>query len=193
MAGSGTRTRGSKRLTGGAVGANQIRLAPRPGGGTWGLRANNGIRRYRPATADGQMSRIDRQIDRTMSDMVKEAKKVRDVVQRRKPELDRLSRQLERMNAQAIAARLSANTGKRIVASAELGAMGGRLGARAIQRRMQRAAAAAARGSQPAARAQGIYANQLAYMGTGKAKASKNNLQPGPSNTNGKPKRRRKR
>jgi len=62
-----------------------------------------------------------------------------------------------------------------------------------IQARAQRAADAAARGSKPARRAREIYANQLAFMGGGKAKAAKSNIQPGPRNTQGPPKRSRKR
>lgn len=113
-------------------------------------------------------------------------------IKAKKPEIDKLSRKLERMNAQAIERRLSSNKTDRFLSSIELGTIGGRSGAKAIQRRMQRAAdAAAGRGSKPASRAREIYANQLAFMGTGKPKAAKNNLRPGPRNTQGKPKRRR--
>jgi hypothetical protein len=62
-----------------------------------------------------------------------------------------------------------------------------------IARRADRAAAAAARGSKPAARALGIYDRQLApVLPKGKGKG-KNNLQPGPRNTKGAPKKKRRR
>jgi len=61
-----------------------------------------------------------------------------------------------------------------------------------IARRAQRAAAAAARGSKPAARAQAIYDRQLApVLPKGKGKG-RNNIKPGPSNTKGPPKKKRK-
>jgi len=61
-----------------------------------------------------------------------------------------------------------------------------------ITRRAQRAAAAAARGSKPAARAQAIYDDQLApRLPKGKGKG-RNNLRPGPRNTKGAPPKKRK-
>lgn len=67
-----------------------------------------------------------------------------------------------------------------------------RAGREVIQRRAGRAAAAAARGSKPAARALSIYDRQLApVLPKGKGKG-RNNLQPGPRNTKGAPKKKRK-
>jgi len=61
-----------------------------------------------------------------------------------------------------------------------------------IRERAKRAAAAAARGSKPAARASEIYDRILApVLPKGKGKA-RNNLRPGPNNTKGPPKRKRK-
>lgn len=62
-----------------------------------------------------------------------------------------------------------------------------------ITRRAQRAAAAAARGSKPATKAGEIYDRQLApILPKGKGKRAKNNLRPGPRNTQGPPKRKRR-
>lgn len=61
-----------------------------------------------------------------------------------------------------------------------------------IGRRAQRAAAAAARGSKPAAKAAAIYDNQLApRLPKGKGRG-RNSIKPGPNNTKGTPKRKRK-
>jgi hypothetical protein len=152
----------------------------------------NNVRPYRPATTDGKIGQLDRQIDSTMKGLAKETQKLSETIKRVKPEADRISRRLQRMNAQSIQNRLSKNNADRFVAGIELGAIGSRSGTKAIQRRMQRAADAASRGSKPAARAREIYGNQLAYMGTGKPKAAKNNLRPGPRNKQGPPKRARK-
>lgn len=63
-----------------------------------------------------------------------------------------------------------------------------------IRRRAARASAAAARGSAIGARASSIYANQLAFTGSGKPRrGAKNKIVPGPRNTQPpKPKRKRK-
>lgn len=139
------------------------------------------------------MGQIDRQIDRTMKDMASEVQRMRKAVKKARPEVDRIDRELQRMNAKAIAKRLSKRRIDREIAGIELGIMGGRSGAKAIQRRMQRAADAAARGSKPAARARQLYGNQLAYMGAGKPARAKSNIRPGPRNTQGPPKRKRTR
>jgi len=152
----------------------------------------NAIKPYRPATTGGKIGQLDRQIDSTMKGLANETKKLSETIKRVKPEADKISRRLQRMNAQSIQNRLSKNNADRFVAGVELGAIGSRSGTKAIQRRMQRAADAASRGSKPAARAREIYGNQLAYMGTGKPKAAKNNLRPGPRNKQGPPKRTRK-
>lgn len=111
-------------------------------------------------------------------------------VKAKRPMIDKMKRQLERQNARAMQQRLGKDKVDRMVAGIEIGVSGTKAGAKAIQRRMQRAADAAAKGSKPAARARSIYANQMAYMGAGKPKAARNNLRPGPRNTQGRPKRR---
>lgn len=148
---------------------------------------------FRPATMKGRIQRMERQMDREIKGIAEAGSVLRDALNRAKPELKSIERQLQRMNADALAKRLSPRRLDRDIAAIELGTMGGRSGAKAIQRRMERAAAAAARGSKPAAKARVIYANQLAYMGTGKPAKAKSNLRPGPRNTQGPPKKRRKR
>lgn len=152
----------------------------------------NNVKPYRPVTPDGQMGRSERKIDRSMKQLVDSARSIRQTLNARKPQIDKFDRQLQRMNAKAIAGRLKKGI-RGDIAGMELRIMGGKSGRKAIQRRMGRAAEAAARGSKPAAKAQQIYANQLAFMGSGKAKAGRNNFRPGPRNTTGTPKRKPKR
>jgi len=136
---------------------------------------------------------MDRQAERAVRDLDTEMKRLSDAVKSKRPRIDAMKRQLERQNARAMQQRIGKDKIDRMLAGVEIGISGTRPGAKAIQRRMQRAADAAARGSKPAARAREIYGNQLAYMGKGKPKAGKNNLRPGPRNTQGPPKRRRNR
>lgn len=156
-----------------------------------GLKAN-AIRTFNPKTPGLGIGQLDRRMDRRIDDfdkaLTKNMKELKDL----KPRVDKVSRKIQRMNAQAIQDRFSKNNADRFVAGVELNTIGGRMGAKAIQRRMQRAADAAKKGSKPAARAREIYGNQLAYMGPGKPKAAKNNLRPGPRNKQGPPKRTRK-
>ncbi len=65
-------------------------------------------------------------------------------------------------------------------------------GQNVIRRRAARATAAAARGSKPAAKAREIYGAQLASTGGKGRKVGRNSIQPGPSNTKGKPRKARK-
>jgi hypothetical protein len=164
--------------------SNGIRPTGRPG-------PRNSIRRYNPATPDGKFNQIDRQIDRTMKDMVNETKRLSRAVKKAKPSIDRMNRKLERSNARSIADRSKKGIDGEI-ARIELSTVGSGPGMKAIRRRAARAAEAAARGSKPARRAQEIYGNQMAGTGPGKPKAAKNNLRPGPRNTQGPPKKRRR-
>jgi len=159
----------------------------------WYQQPRSAVVPYRPVTLRGKLKQIDRQMDRTMKDAADAVRGLSDAVKKARPTLDRISWQIQRMNADAVAKRLSPRRIDRELAGIELGIVGGRSGAKAIQRRMERAAAAAARGSKPAARARVIYANQLAAMGPGKPPQGKNTIKPGPSNTKGTPKKRRKR
>lgn len=155
-----------------------------------GLKAN-AVRAFNPKSPRLQIDQLERQADRAIRDLDREMKRFSDAVKSRRPKIDAMKRQLERQNARAMQQRLGKDPIDRMLAGVELGVSGTKAGAKAIKRRMQRAAAAADRGSKPAARAREIYGNQMAYMGTGKPKAARNNLRPGPRNTQGPPKRRR--
>jgi hypothetical protein len=159
----------------------------------WYQRPRTAVVPYRPVTLRGRLKQIERQMDRSARDAVDAAKNLSDAVKKSRPKLDRISWQIQRMNADAIAKRFSSSRIDRELASIELGTIGGRSGAKAIRRRMGRAAAAAARGSRAAARARVIYGNQLAAMGPGKTSPGKNGIRPGPGNTKGTPRKRRKR
>lgn len=154
-----------------------------------GLKAN-AVRGFEPKSPMLRIGQLERQVERRIQDMDRSMKRASKEI---KPRADKLRNRLQRQNAKAISDRMSKNWVDRELSRIELGVAGGRPGAKAIQRRMQRAAAAASRGSKPAARARSIYANQLAYMGTGKPKAAKSNIRPGPRNTKGPPKRQRRR
>ena len=156
-------------------------------------RPRTAIKPYRPPTLGGRLRQIDRQMDREMKGMADAARQLGDAVSRSKSTLNAVQREIQRMNAKAIAGRLSPRRIEREIAGIELGIIGGRSGAKAIQRRMERAAAAAARGSKPAARARVIYGNQLAFMGAGKPVKGSNNLRPGPRNSSPPPKKKRQR
>jgi hypothetical protein len=149
------------------------------------------IKPYRPTTVKGRIKQIERQMDREMKGAVDATRQLSETIKKAQPGLDRARRRFERMNAQSIANRLSPNKIDRMIAGIELGTIGGRSGAGAIQRRMERAAAVAARGSRAGAKARVIYGNQLAFMGAGKPAKGSNNLKPGPNNKQGPPKKRR--
>jgi hypothetical protein len=155
------------------------------------LRAN-AVRSFNPKTPRLRLGQIERQAERSIKDLDAEMKRFSDAVKSKRPQVDKMMRQNERSAARAIERRLSKDPIDRMLAGVEIGVVGTRIGAKAIQRRMQRAADAAARGSKPAARAREIYGNQMAYMGKGKPKAGRNNLRPGPRNSGGTPKRRRR-
>ncbi len=151
----------------------------------------NAVRAFNPKTPKLGLGQIERQAERSIKALDAEMKRFSDAVKSKRPRIDAMKRQLQRQNARAMVQRLSKDPIDRMLAGVEIGVSGTRPGAKAIQRRMQRAADAAARGSKPAAKAREIYGNQLAYTGKGKAKAGRNNLRPGPRNTQGPPKRRK--
>lgn len=191
---SGVRAGSSIRPTGGLPRIAPVsRIVPTnrraAGKAPLGFRAN-AIRSYQPRTADGQVGKFVRGVKRITRNIKRSTSKARGLL----AASDALRLSMERRQARSIAERMNKGVDGRI-AGIYLRTGGGGLNrgaARLIQRRMQRAADAAARGSEAGARARSIYANQLAFMGSGKPKAAKNNLRPGPSNTNGKPKRRRR-
>ena len=153
----------------------------------------NATRAFNPKTPRLRIDQLDRQAEHSIRELDAEMKRFSDTVKSKRPAIDKMKRQLQRQNARALAQRLSKDPIDRMLAGVELGVSGSRPGAKALQRRMQRAADAAARGSKPAAKARTIYANQMAYTGKGKPKAAKSNIRPGPRNTKGTPKRRRSR
>lgn len=183
-------TGGVPRTAASAIRPTNRRAAKQP---PLGLKAN-AVRGFNPKTPGLQRGQAERQIDRFIGLSRKEMQGIRDKASGIKKRSDALMRKMEQRQARAFAQRNQKGITGEIARSAiQYG--GGRLNQaaqRLIQRRMQRAADAAARGSNPARRARSIYANQLAFMGSGKPKAAKNNLRPGPRNTQGPPKRRRK-
>jgi len=150
------------------------------------LRAN-AVRAFDPKSPRLRNAQLGRQISREMKNT--QPSKLETL----KGRMDAMTLRMDRRGAADIANRNSSNTGKRIISEVGRNTVSNRPGVKVIQRRGQRAADAAARGSKPAQRALSIYDNQLAYTGKGKPKAAKSNLRPGPSNTQGPPKRRRKR
>lgn len=149
------------------------------------LRAN-AVRSFEPKSPGLRSQQLGRQIAR---DLKNAPPSKLDTLKGR---MDAMTLRMDRRGAADIANRNSSNTGKRIISEVGRNTVSNRPGVKVIQRRGQRAAAAAARGSKPAQRAREIYNNQLAYTGKGKPKAAKSNLRPGPRNTTGAPKRKRK-
>lgn len=159
-----------------------------------GLKAN-AVRAFNPKSPGLQRGQAQRQIDRFIGLSSQEMQGIRDSAAGIKKRSNALMRKMALRQARAFAQRSQKGITGDIARSAiQYG--GGRLNRAAqkvIQARMQRAAAAAARGSKPARRAQELYASQLAFTGSGKPKAAKSNIRPGPRNTQGPPKRRRRR
>jgi hypothetical protein len=149
----------------------------------------NAIRTFNPKTPGAQLGQLERKVERRIKDFDKEIKSTSKKFKEVKPEIQKAGNRLERMNAQAMQNRFSKNKTDQFLSKVEIGTIGTRAGQKAIRRRMERASTAAERGSKPAARARQIYANQMAFMGSGKVKAAKSNIRPGPRNTQPQPKR----
>jgi len=152
------------------------------------LRAN-AVRSFDPKSPRLRSAQLNRQVNKDLGGLPTFKDRLGDLGSR----VNAITTRMDRRIAANIANRNSSNPGKKIVSQASRNAASNRPGIKVIQRRGQRAADAAARGSKPAQQALNIYDNQLAYTGKGKPKAAKSNLRPGPSNTQGPPKRRRKR
>jgi len=150
--------------------------------------AGNAIKPYRPVSNRGKARKIDRKVDR----VIKTASSFNDQIKKAQPKLNKFRSSIERSNARAIVNRRSPSKIDRMIAGIELGTIGGRSGTKAIQRRMERAAAAAKRGSKAGIKARSIYGNQLAALGPGKPARGKNSIKPGPRNTKGPPKAKRR-
>lgn len=156
------------------------------------VQRGNNIKPYRPNTARGWISQIDRQINRDVADLGRNLTSMTSKIREVRPKLDQLNREYERRNARHIANRRKRNVDGQ-VARTVLKIAGTAAGRKAITRRMQRALSAAFQGSGPAKRAVGVYLDQLAGMGPGRPSRGRNNIKPGPRNTRGEPRRRRRR
>lgn len=207
--GSGTRRSATKprsgiRRTGGLprpVAGNSIKRTTGPRRAPIAAK-QNAVRTYRPPTRRGRAEQARRQLGRAERDVLNAASKLRDELKRTRPQRDAMMREVKQWQR-----RLSRRAARDIVNSAKPGIDGRiarislsatpgnlqRAGMDVIRRRADRAAAAAARGSKAGARALGVYDRQLAPALPGKASKAKNNLKPGPRNTKGAPKKRRKR
>lgn len=160
----------------------------------------NNVRRYQPTTLKGWDARDARQIRNAVPNARnkivsrKAPKPLKERVQGLRAQNDKLIRRLDRRNARDFTNQNKPGLDGRI-AKIRLGEATPTM-MRGIQstigRRAARAASAAARGSQAGKKALGIYVNQLAFTGKGKPKSGRNNLRPGPRNTQGPPKRTRK-
>ena len=170
--------------------ANTIhRLSRGATGAPRALRAN-AIRAFDPKSPGLKQDQIIRQIKGVVRSTTPGLK---DKLQNANSQLEQLKRKNARRKANDIVTRGSKDIGTRIMSEIGRKTSSNRPGVRVIQDRAKRAAAAAAGGSKPAARAIKIYDEQLAYAGKGGVKAGKNNLRPGPSNTKGAPRKKRKR
>lgn len=189
---SGTIAKGGRRSAPprrpGSGPANSVRrTGPQPL-----VQRGNNIKPYRPNTARGWISQIDRQINRDVADLGRNLTSMTSKIREVRPKLDQMNREYERRNARHIANRRKRNVDGQ-VARTVLKNAGTAAGRKAITRRMQRALSAAFQGSGPAKRAVGVYLDQLAGMGPGRPSRGRNNIKPGPRNTRGEPRRRRRR
>lgn len=208
MAGAGTRRAGGSRTSGAPRSGIRAtgglpRIAPRSVIVPTNRRAMrrpplgfkaNAVRGFNPKSPGLKRGQVERQIDRFIGLSRQEMQKIRDTASGIKIRSNALMRKMAQRQARAFAQRNEKGITGDIARSAIRYGGGGlnRAAQRLIQARMQRAAAAAGRGSSAGRRAQEIYANQLAFMGSGKPKAARNNYRPGPSNTTGRPRRRRR-
>lgn len=151
------------------------------------LRAN-AVRSFNPKSPRLRNAQLNRQVNKDMGGLPKFKDRLSNLGSR----VDAITTRMDRRIARNITDRNSSNSGRKIVSRVSRNAASNRPGVKVIQRRAQRAADAAARGSKPAQRARDIYNNQLAYTGKGKPKAAKSNLRPGPRNTQGPPPKPRK-
>lgn len=146
-------------------------------------RKSNAIRTYVPKTARGQVGQMNRQIDR----LGKQIKSTNNKLKEGSSKLSTARRRLDRGTARDIAdAGKPGLTGE--LARLSLTFASGRMLRNAqsiIRQRAARAAAAASRGSKPAAKAMGIYDRQLVPVLPGKpGKRAGNTIKPGPRNAN---------
>lgn len=155
-----------------------------------GLKAN-AIRSYAPVTGRGIESAIERSVGRIIKEVKRQTKGWKGAGMK----ADKLLRRFHRQDTKTWLERSQKGIrGK--MARIETSQFTGRMvkGVRdTISRRAARAAAVAARGRDVGAKAGAIYDRQLAFTGSGKPPRGKNSVRPGPRNTRGTPRRKRKR
>lgn len=200
---TGTGTKRSRTRTyGPASGIRRTGGLKRPVAGnavrpTTGLRRaplrqrSNAIRTYEPKTPQGLM-------DKGVRGMVRGARKIKEQMPKLRElgsRADAFKLRMARQSARDIAERLKPGLDGEL-SSIALRSQGSRLsraGIDVIRRRAARATAAAERGSKAGARAREIYGAQLASTGPGKpSRKAKSGIRPGPRNTKGAPKKKRK-
>jgi hypothetical protein len=189
---SKTKPRSGIRPTGGLPrpqAANSIRRTTGARRGPMAVRMN-AVRSYTPRTPKGQMDAGLRRMNKAVDAIKKQLPTLREVRKRSDSLLNRIARGTARDMADATGKGVKADVARLMLRQESSKTL--RAGRDAIKRRAGRAAAAAARGSKPAAKAAAIYDRQLApVLPKGKGKG-KNNLRPGPGNTKGAPKKKRK-
>lgn len=201
---TGTGTKRSKTRSYAAPASNIRRTGglPRPATGN-GIRRTTGprrapmatkqnaIRTYEPKTPGGQMAKGLRRIDRAVRGVESNIKRIKGVKKQAGDIMDRIARSSARNIADSSRKDVIGDVA-RIMMRSEPGSLQ-RAARDVIRRRAGRAAAAAARGSKPAAKAMGIYDTQLAPVLPGKpGKKSGNTIKPGPRNANPPKKKTRK-
>lgn len=192
--GSGTKRSRTRTRIGPANGIRRTGGLPRPVAAS-GIRRTTGprraplagrmnaIRTYQPATPGGQMAKGLRRIDRAVRGVESDIKKIKGVKKQAGDIMDRIARSTARTMIESQQKGVLGDVARTIMRG-ESGKMQ-RVARDVIRRRAGRAAAAAARGSKPAARAMGIYDKQLAPVLSGKpGKKAGNTIKPGPRNAN---------
>lgn len=192
---------GAARAAGRLGPANGIRPTTGPRRAPMAARSN-AIRTYKPVTVRGKAQQSQRKLRRATDDVVKATRNLLGDLKKGRAERDALIQEVNqwqqkfaRRTARAIANRNAPGYRGRI-SRIDLSVTPGSMmqaGKDIIRRRASRAAAVAARGGRAGARAQEIYNNQLARTGAGTPSSGQNNLRPGPRNTKGTPKPKRKR
>jgi hypothetical protein len=184
--GTGTkRSRSRPRFAGPASSIRRTGGLQRPG-------PRNNVRQFKPTSPAGAASQADRRLVRSVEKTVDAIKGLRPISSRLRKMKRENTRSFARFQARALADRLKGGIDAEL-AGITLRNLGSRLGRMQIQHRARRAARKAAAGSAPAARALELYRRQLApTLPKGKIKRrTGNNIVPGPRNTTGpaKPKR----
>lgn len=182
---SATKPRSGIRRTGGLprpVAGNSVKRTTGPRRAPLARRMN-AIRTYEPKTPGGQMAKGLRRIDRAVRGVEGDLKKIKGAKKQASSIMNRIARSTARTMIESQQKGVLGDVARTIMRG-ESGKMQ-RVARDVIRRRAGRAAAAAARGSKPAARAMAIYDRQLAPVLSGKpGKRAGNTIKPGPRNAN---------